>query len=442
MAVKTKLGWVLSGPLKIAGKKFKPVSSAVVNFLPSVNQGVDKRSIEENVNRLWDLETLGIRQDDEVHETIKDDILFTGNRYSVGLPWKIGHNKLPSNYENCVARLQGQIRKFKKDPLIFNECNKIITEQLENGVIEQVVELDEAEKVHYLPSQTVVRAEAETTKVRLVFDASCKDRRAGTSLNDCLHAGPSLTPFLFDILLRFREYRVALVGDIEKAFLNIEINPVDRDCLRFLWVSDINAKEQEILVYRYRTVVFGVRSSPFLLNAVLQHHLKTYQEDQDFVSKLLQSFYVDDLVSGGESIDKALELYQKAKERMLAGGFKLRKWKTNDVELLQEINKNESVEKEENSGQLDVSYAKETLGSAKDLGGGGKTKVLGLVWDSGKDEIEFDFGKMAIESGEKQPTKRNILSTLASLFDPLGLISPIGVSGKVLFQELCKDKLG
>ena len=440
VAVKTKLGWVLSGPLKIAGKKFKPVSSAVVNFLPSVNQGVDKRSIEGNVNRLWDLETLGIRQDDEVHETIKDDILFTGNRYSVGLPWKIGHNKLPSNYENCVARLQGQIRKFKKDPLIFNECNKIITEQLENGVIEQVVELDEAEKVHYLPSQTVVRAEAETTKVRLVFDASCKDRRAGTSLNDCLHAGPSLTPFLFDILLRFREYRVALVGDIEKAFLNIEINPVDRDCLRFLWVSDINAKEQEILVYRYRTVVFGVRSSPFLLNAVLQHHIKTYQEDQDFVSKLLQSFYVDDLVSGCESIDKALELYQKAKERMLAGGFKLRKWKTNDVELLQEINKNESVEKEENSGQLDVSYAKETLGSAKDLGG--KTKVLGLVWDSGKDEIEFDFGKMAIESGEKQPTKRNILSTLASLFDPLGLISPIGVSGKVLFQELCKDKLG
>ena len=67
---------------------------------------------------------------------------------------------------------------------------------------------------------------------------------------------------------------------------------------------------------------------------------------------------------------------------------------------------------------------------------------MGLAWDSLKDEIEFDFSKMAIENGEKQPTKRSILSTLASLFDPLGLISPIGVSGKVLIQELCKDKLG
>ena len=441
VAIKTKMGWVLSGPLKVTGKEFKSANSAVVNFLPSVNQGVDKRNIEENVNRLWDLETLGIRQDDEVHETVKDDIIFTGNRYSVGLPWKIGHNKLPSNYENCVARLQGQLRKFKKDPIIFEECNKIVTEQLENGVIEPVAELDEAERVHYLPSQTVVRAEAETTKVRLVFDASCKDRKAGTSLNDCLHVGPSLTPFLFDILLRFRENRVALVGDIEKAFLNIEINPADRDCLRFLWVSNIKDKEPEIMVYRYRTVVFGVRSSPFLLNAVLQHHIKTYQEeDPEFASKLLHSFYVDDLVSGCEGKDKALELYQKAKERMLEGGFKLRKWKTNDRELLNEINKKESMENEERSDQLDMSYAKETLGPARDLGG--RTKVLGLAWDSLKDEIEFDFSKMAIENGEKQPTKRSILSTLASLFDPLGLISPIGVSGKVLFQELCKDKLG
>ena len=369
VAIRTKMGWVLFGPLKLTGKEFKSANSAVVNFLPSVNQDVDKRNIEENVNRLWDLETLEIRQNDEVHETVKDDIIFTGNRYSVGLPWKIGHNKLPSNYENCVARLQGQLRKFKKDPIIFEECNKIVTEQLENGVIEPVAELDEAERVHYLPSQTVVRAEAETTKVRLVFDASCKDRKAGTSLNDCLHVGPSLTPFLFDILLRFRENRVALVGDIEKAFLNIEVNPADRDCLRFLWVSDIKDKEPEIMVYRYRTVVFGFRSSPFLLNAVLQHHIKTYQEeDPEFASKLLHSFYVDDLVSGCEGKDKALELYQKAKERMLAGGFKLRKWKTNDRELLNEINKRESMENEERSDQLDMSYAKETLGPARDLG--------------------------------------------------------------------------
>ena len=441
VAVKTKLGWVLSGPLKVEGKSLDSFGNSNVNFLPHVKKTSEKMEIEENVNRLWDLDTLGIRQENEVHEIVIDEILFTGTRYSVGLPWKIGHSKLPSNYANCLMRLQGQIRKFRKNPHIFDECNKIITEQVEMGIIEQVSELDEAETIHYLPSQTVVRAEAETTKVRLVFDASCKDRKAGTSLNDCLHVGPSLTPFLFDILLRFRENRVALVGDIEKAFLNIEINPADRDCLRFLWVKDITAKEPEIIVYRYRTVVFGVRSSPFLLNAVLQHHVKTYQEqDPEFVTKLLHSFYVDDLVSGCENTEKALGLYKKAKERMLEGGFKLRKWKTNDEELLKEIQKRESEEKQEKSSQEDMSYAKETLGPTKDLGG--KTKVLGIAWDSQKDELEFNLSKMVSESNKEKPTKRGILSTLASLFDPLGLISPVGITAKILFQELCKDKLG
>ena len=83
---------------------------------------------------------------------------------------------------------------------------------------------------------------------------------------------------------------------------------------------------------------------------------------------MLHSFYVDDLVSGSESTEKALELYQNAKDRLLVEGFKLRKWKTNNMELLNEINKGENEEKEEKSSQVDISYAKETLRPAKDLG--------------------------------------------------------------------------
>lgn len=93
-------------------------------------------------------------------------------------------------------------------------------------------------KVHYLPHQAVIRKDAETTKLRIVYDASAKEGKKGTSLNDCLHTVPSLNPLLFEILVRFRENRVALVGDIEKAFLNIAVDVNDRDCLRFLWVDD------------------------------------------------------------------------------------------------------------------------------------------------------------------------------------------------------------
>ena len=97
----------------------------------------------------------------------------------------------------------------------------------------------------------------------------------GSSLNDCLHIGPSLNPYLFDILLRFRVHEVALTADIEKAFLNIKIHPEHRDFLRFLWIDDLDKESPEVMVMRFARVVFGVNSSPFILNATIRHHLKT-----------------------------------------------------------------------------------------------------------------------------------------------------------------------
>ena len=97
-----------------------------------------------------------------------------------------------------------------------------------------------------------------TTKVRIVYDAPSKGSKSDTSLNDCLHVGPSLSALLYSILIRFRENKVALVADIEKAFLNVEVNKEDRDCLRFLWVNDndILNDDREVIVYRFCRVVF------------------------------------------------------------------------------------------------------------------------------------------------------------------------------------------
>ena len=132
-----------------------------------------------------------------------------------------------------------------------------------------------------------------------MYDASAKVRKGGTSLNDCLHVGPSLNPLLFDILLRFREKRVALIGDIEKAFLNIDVDKRDRDCLRFLWCEDVHKPDSKIVVYRFCRVVFGLNASPFLLNATLRHHISKYKDvDPEFVRKMIESVYVDDLVTG------------------------------------------------------------------------------------------------------------------------------------------------
>ena len=445
VAVKTSLGWVLSGPLK--GKKLDYLydNDCQVNICIDESSSVaclGNQDLDSKLNKLWDLDSIGIREVDKVHETVLDDIKFTGYRYSVGLPWKLGHKPLPSNYNVSYLRLKSQVKKLRQTPVILDKYNDIISQQVEEGIIEQVAELEPGGKVHYLPHRAVVREHAETTKVRIVYDASCKDRKLGVSLNDCLHVGPSLTPMILDVLLRFRANPVELVGDIEKAFLNIEIHPEDRDCLRFLWVKDINDANSEVIVYRFNRVVFGCNSSPFLLNCVLRNHIEKYKEgDQEFVNKLVGGFFVDDLVTGCQDSQEAIDLYRKAKERMKDGGFTLRKWKTNDGTVAREIAQaeGEEVKDKEVMTPMDQSYAKETLGLNNSEG---KPKVLGLTWDNEKDRLELDLQRVGKEIDNSLcATKRGIPSTLASLYDPFGLISPVGITAKILFQELCLEKL-
>ena len=447
VAVKTKLGWVLSGPLE--GEKFNfvdHVENITVNHVSWNSQNIfvpEPPTSEEDFHRLWDLDSVGIRPTNDVYTEAIDCIEFTGDRYRIKLPWKVGHKPLSSNYGTCVSRLKGQLTKLRKDPEVLQECDSIIQEQVEKGIVEKVINLESSNSPHYLPHRPVVRREAETTKVRIVYDASCKDRPGGVSLNDCLHVGPSLTPMIFDLLVSWREHRVAMVAVIEKAFLNIEIHPEDRDSLRFLWVDDVYAQNPSILTYRFRTVVFGVNSSPFLLNAVLRHHIEQYQEiDPDFVSKVSKEFYVDDWASGAQDIETAMNLYHKVKLRMLEGGFNLRKWKTNEPELAQMIQKEEDVQKKELglSKEYDLSYAKTVLDGSETSQV--RNKVLGIVWDQSEDNLEFDLSKVACIPQDAKVTKRAILSSLAKLFNPLGLVSPVMISAKILFQELCLENVG
>ena len=168
--------------------------------------------------------------------------------------------------------MKGQIKRLKREPEVLGEYDSIIKDQLRSGVIERVAELEGACKVHSLPHQVVIRKGTEISKLITVYDTSAKEGKNGTSLNDCLHTGPSLNP----LLLRFRENRVALVGDIERAFLNISVDVSDRDCLRFRWVDDVSDSNSSV-------VVFGLNASPFLLNGTIRHHLATFAEaDPEF----------------------------------------------------------------------------------------------------------------------------------------------------------------
>ena len=193
----------------------------------------------------------------------------------------------------------------------------------------------------------------------------------------------------------------------------------------------------------------GVSSSPFLLNATINHHIMDQyrqQSDPFFVDKFLSSIYVDDLVSGSKDLESTYELYLKSKIRLATAGFNLRKFATNSEELSRMIQESKSSPPDgEANGtsrnEENQSYAKTSLG-IKTEDEPGINKVLGVQWNVNKDRFQFDIRDVIHVMEDLKPTKRDVASATARFFDPLGVISPVTILLKVFCQQLCKAKVG
>ena len=232
--------------------------------------------------------------------------------------------------------------------------------------------------VHYLPHNAVIKTECDMTKTRIVFDASSKIENS-PSLNNCLHSCHCLLPLIFDILLRFRIWGMALVPDIKQAFLNIQIYEGDRDFLRFLWVEKFSEKD-EIAVYGILRVVFGVTSRPFLLGATIKSHVTKHIVAQIAVAalkKLLRDMYADHVATSFCTMEEGLEFYFESKKCLKEGVFELWKWNSNNKELMDKI----CVEENKNSYEQDKNCL-------------GLRKILGISWDIENDLFLFDFDEI------------------------------------------------
>ncbi len=200
-------------------------------------------SLTSAVKRFWDTESLAIFEPKAAPEQqFPRELKFDENqhRYQVHLPWK--DDRVPENngYVSCLKRLRQLHTCLKTDRELLKQYDNVIKEQVESGIIEQVLENSASdESIYFLPHHGVIREDKTTTKVCVVFDGSAKHGTSNLSLNECLEKGPNLVPHLFDVVIRFRSYPVGIVAEIEKAFHQIEINHDDRRMLRFLWFDDI-----------------------------------------------------------------------------------------------------------------------------------------------------------------------------------------------------------
>ena len=429
VALESKLGWIFSGPvLDIPDSES---SSHLVN-----SQGMDK------INQFWELENLGIpKEEPSFFDEFSEKIIKESKRYSVPLPFKQVESKLISNNRHMAAtRLKSLHEKLNKDKELKEAYSKIFENQLNEGIIEEVTkEPTTLEQSYYMPHHGIQRLDKNTTRLRVVFDASSKSK--GKSLNEIVHAGPNLLSPLFDILIKFRTHKIVLLADIKQAFLQIGIQEKHRDFLRFLWFRNPDEKIPEVREFRYTRAVFGVKCSPFLLNATIKSHLQKY--NSSIARKIYENLYVDDLSTGEKTVEEAFELYKKSKTMLKEGGFDLRKWDSNSKELLEKINDEEHVLENNivSRGVLeDVNTYADSVTRTLDVQNN-EAKVLGILWDKDKDEFVFKLGETKLEA-KKKYTKRNILGKIASIYDPIGFLSPIIVKLKILFKNICNAKGG
>ena len=440
-AVHTKLGWVLSGPTSLKSSLRCSVNLMTTHVLRVGSQLQEPANLEEQLRAFWELESLGIQREEKtLYDDFATSVTFRDGRYQVSLPWKDYHEPLPDNYSLSVKRLQGLLHRLRQDPDILREYDRTIKEQLEKGIIEALPdEGSTAISFHYLPHHAVVRQDRSTTKLRIVYNASAKS--GGPSLNECLYKGPKFNQYILDLLLRFRAYRVAITVDVEKAFLMISVKEEDRDFLRFVWVKDVGENDPTLQTYRFTRVVFGVSSSPFLLNATIKFHLEKFRDShQPVVERLLESTYVDDIVSGASSEDEGFEFYTASKELFRRGGFNLRKFVTSSKELQQKINDAEGATAQLNLPDPSTeTYAKSTLGMQSPTQAD-ECKILGVMWNTNSDTLMFDTSELAELATTLPPTKRNLVSLIGRFYDPLGYLSPMTIKFKMLFQKLCREK--
>ena len=306
-----------------------------------LEQSYFTRTTSQEYEKLYQLDILGVEDRSEFDQNeVKKEFLENiqrnkDGRYQIRIPWIEGRTPQEDNLSQSRARLNNLFRRMT--PMVRGHYDSIIKEQLENGIIEKIPENKSGKRVFYMPHKPVIREAATTTKVRMVFDASSKPSREAFSINECMNPGPATQPLLWDILICSRMAPICVIGDVSKAFLQVELHPDDRDAFRFLYRTE----HGEELHLRFCRLPFGGESSPFVLGGVFEHHLETTTGDETVKKQLKRNTYVDNIMGLVTNEDHAHEFKEEATRIMEKGKFPLAKWESNVKTLNDEQDKTE-----------------------------------------------------------------------------------------------------
>ena len=253
----------------------------------------------------------------------------------------------------------------------------------------------------------------------MVFDASAKF--GGASLNDHLLTGPDLTNSIVGVLCRFRSDKVAVMCDVEQMFFQFRVASEHQKYLNFLWFENDDVQSGKVICYRMQSHIFGASSSPSVCNFCLKRVAKDFGHLFDpraaaFVDKC---FYVDDGLLSLPTDNDAIKVISETRNLLQKASLNLHKFVSNSESVVKQLISDKQSKKVDLPGSAVVERA------------------LGIQWDVSADAFVFQ-----ISLQEKPKTRRGVLSVTSSVFDPLGIISPYILEGKVIMQAICKSGCG
>ncbi|XP_011708366.1 PREDICTED: uncharacterized protein LOC105463048 [Wasmannia auropunctata] len=409
-AQSTVFGWVLSGP---AGTSPSPSSSAQVNTCAAIE---DLNSL---VQRFWSDEDVPSSSPPLTDDEQKCEEHFASSytrtpqgRYVVRLPFREAPPlSIGASFpiaRKLYARLE---QRLLRDTALAQAYHDFLREYHTLGHMERVSEIvPPPHRAAYIPHHAVTREESSTTKLRVVFNASCRTS-SGTTLNEHLLIGPKLQQDLAAIMLRWRQFQFVYTADVAKMYRQILVHPDDVDYQRILWRPPGASDLQH---YRLLTVTYGTACAPYLALKVLQQ-LAT--DDGHLFPKAVpivrDSIYVDDALFGADEITQLVELREQLVSLLKRGQFTLRKWTANTRELLNDLPPDQKA-------ISDLHFCKDD-----------SLKVLGLSWLPREDAFQFK-----VSCYNAIATKRSVLAFTAKLYDPHGWAAPAIIPAKILMQEL------
>ncbi|XP_041451707.1 uncharacterized protein LOC121405166 [Drosophila obscura] len=238
---------------------------------------------------------------------------------------------LGDSYLQAKRRLENLESKFVRNPVLYSKYSAFMKEYLSLDHMSLVPNEDRHKCRYFLPHHCVIKEDSSTTKLRVVFDGSAVTT-SGLSLNDLLMSGPTIQSKLFHTLLRFRTFSIALTGDIGKMYRCVRVSMPDTMLQCILWRDSV---DDDIKIFKLNTVTYGTKPASFL--AIRAMHQLAMDESSSYPlgsETILQDFYVDDMISGGNSVEEVLDIMRQTTELLACGNFQLRKWCSNSPDVL------------------------------------------------------------------------------------------------------------